>query len=442
MAGGIHPRTDVGAGPAGYVAGMARGGGGERGGPRVVLRRLRGLAGGVVEMLVPVGTGLFLAALVLDVHTPPIPAALELVGVLVGLGQGVALFWRRTHPRIVMAITAGGSLVVLDVAPDALFPYAAMFALWSLAAAEPPRISLPGLAATLAVTLPAWPTAAPGEIPFVLVVVVAVWALGEATRNRLAASEQRARRAVDAEHARLARELHDVIAHSVSVMVVQAAAADDIFDTDPARARGALHAIEASGRDAMAELRRLLAALGPAPESVVARPARPGSRPAAVDPGPAASERRPAPGLDRLDDLVGPVRALGLAVDLRHERVTAAPVPAGVGLSAYRIVQEALTNTVRHARARRVEVVVRADDTAVEVSVVDDGQGCTGVRGCTGRQGCTGVQGCADGPVNGGGRGIAGMRERAALLGGSLDAGPRPEGGFGVRAVLPLEATR
>jgi signal transduction histidine kinase len=155
----------------------------------------------------------------------------------------------------------------------------------------------------------------------------------------------------------------------------------------------------------MTELRRLLAALGPA------------------ETGP---ELRPAPGLDRLEGLVEPLRSLGVTVALRREEDAAVTVPAGVSLSAFRIVQEAVTNIVRHAGARRVEVLVRAGPAAVELSVVDDGRG----------------SGSRETLELGGGRGIAGMRERAAMLGGSLDAGPRPGGGFQVRARLPLAVPR
>jgi signal transduction histidine kinase len=233
---------------------------------------------------------------------------------------------------------------------------------------------------------------------------VVIWALGEAARNRRAAIDQAARRAAGEEQARIARELHDVIAHSVSVIVVQAAAADDVFEQRPDQARAALRSIEAAGRDALGELRRLLAAVGPSAE---------GGSP------------RPQPGLDRLGELVAPLRATGLEVTVRREDAAAGALPAGVDRCAYRIVQEALTNTLRHSGASRAEVTVRATPEALEVEVVDDGR-----RGAA-----------ATAAANGAGRGIAGMRERAAMLGGSLQAGPLPGGGFRVHARLPLEAS-
>jgi signal transduction histidine kinase len=176
---------------------------------------------------------------------------------------------------------------------------------------------------------------------------------------------------------------------------VQAAAADDVFDERPDQARAALRSIEHAGRDALGELRRLLGAVQPA------------------DPD------GPQPGLDRLDELAEPLRAGGLDVVVRREGEPA-PLPAGVDLSAYRIVQEALTNTLRHARATSAEVTVTYEDDAVEVDVRDDGR--------------------AAGDGQGSGRGLVGMRERAALVGGTLEAGPQPGGGYRVHARLPLEA--
>ena len=192
------------------------------------------------------------------------------------------------------------------------------------------------------------------------------------------------------------------MAHSVSVIVVQAAAADDVFAERPDQARAALHSIEDAGRAALADLRRLLVA---------------------VRPGEDGEPAQPQPGLDRLAERADPLRAAGLQVAVRHEGTEATgPMPAGVDLSAYRIVQEALTNTLRHAGASRAEITVRAPGGILELDVVDDGRGA-GARG----------SGSA-------GRGIAGMRERAAMLGGTLDAGPLPESGFRVHARLPLEA--
>lgn len=236
------------------------------------------------------------------------------------------------------------------------------------------------------------------------------WWLGDASRRRrqieadLVARteeleverEENARRAVLDERVRIARELHDVVAHHVSVMGLQAGAARRAFGQDPDAARGALLNVEASGREAVRELHQLLGFLR-------------------EDEGGADA---PQPGLDGLPALVDQVEDAGLTVDLEVE--AGLDVPASVGLSVYRIVQESLTNSLRHGRAIRAKVEVRALDDAVSVTVDDDGAGAT---------------------VNGGpsgGHGLVGMRERAALHHGRFDAGPRSEGGWRVEAVLAV----
>jgi signal transduction histidine kinase len=304
------------------------------------------------------------------------------IGMVAGLAQGIALWWRRSRPEPVMVVALAGGVIVQVVADDGIFPFAALVALGSLTYRRPPRISVPAAVATLGVTALAYAGDARTEdVSFAMAFPVVVWAVAEALRNRREAIASAAARAAGEEQARLARELHDVIAHSLSVIVVQASAADDVFEARPDQARAALRSIEGAGREALGELRRLL-----------------------------AGEQ---PGLDRLAELAEPLRAAGLEVEI----VVDAGASPGVEGSAYRIVQEALTNTLRHARATRAEVTVRAAEGALELAVRDDGRG-----------------GAFD---DGAGRGIAGMRERAALLGGTLDVGPRPEGGFQVHARLP-----
>jgi signal transduction histidine kinase len=251
------------------------------------------------------------------------------------------------------------------------------------------------------------------------VVLVAAWAIGDNVRRRHAyltrvqereaameeEQQERARVAVAEERARIARELHDVISHNVSVMVLQAAAGADVFATHPERSREALGSIETAGREALAELRRLL--------SVVDAP---------VDEGPGLA---PPPGLSRLPELVERVRATGLDVSLTISGDGRA-LPAGVDFSAYRIVQEALTNTLKHGRASSARVELRFGEYVLEVEIVDDGTASGESNGDTGR-----------------GHGLIGMRERAAVFGGELQAGPRSQGGFAVRASIPLdEASR
>jgi signal transduction histidine kinase len=348
----------------------------------------------VGDFLIPWGVGILTALSVLDEQNPN--GWFEL-GLAVALGAvvGGALRWRRTRPGPVLAITLVGSTATLLLAPQSVLPLPGL----SYAAANPPRRSLPALAALVLVASLTFlfPEVAAGDTAFAIAACGAAWALGEAARNRRVAIDQEARRAVGEEQARIARELHDVIAHSVSVMVVQAAAADDVFDSQPEQARVALRSIESSGREAMGELRRLLAAVK------------------AGDP-----ESEPQPGLDRLDELVERIRSGGLEVLVRREGEPETLAP-GVGLSAYRIVQEALTNTLRHAHASSAEVLVRFDDGMLELVIEDDGLGAAADE--TGE----------------GGHGILGMHERAALIGGTLEAGPLPEGGFCVRAQLPLE---
>ena len=209
--------------------------------------------------------------------------------------------------------------------------------------------------------------------------------------------EERAREAVAEERARLARELHDVVGHSVSVMTVQASAVRRLLLPDQEKEREALEVVEKTGRQALAEMRRLVDVLR-----------RPEEAPALA----------PQPSLEHLDRLVAQVRESGLPVELRVEG-EAVPLPAGVDLTAYRLVQEGLTNALKHARADRAEVLVRWGDGEIELEVTDNGTG--------------------SGDGSGGGHGLVGMRERIAVYGGELDAAPRPEGGFRLRAKLPVE---
>ncbi len=229
----------------------------------------------------------------------------------------------------------------------------------------------------------------------------------EASLQRRAAELQRereenARRAVFDERVRIARELHDVIAHHVSVMGVQAGAARRVMSRQPDKAEEVLTAIEAGSRQAVVELQRMLGFL---------------RRDDEVD------ELAPQPGLDQLDELARRLRQAKLEVDVDVEGEPR-PLPRSLDVSAYRIVQEALTNTLKHGAASSAVVRVRYRAKVIEVDVVDDGHG--------------------DGhePAPGSGHGLIGMRERVTLHGGHLRAGPRPEGGFAVHAELPLNGRR
>jgi signal transduction histidine kinase len=211
--------------------------------------------------------------------------------------------------------------------------------------------------------------------------------------------DERARLAVELERTRIARELHDVIAHSVSVMVVQASAERKVLGKEHQQTRDVLEMIEHTGRQSLVELRRMLGVLRKADDPLL---------------------RAPQPGLPDLTSLLDQVREAGLRVAF-HVEGTAIPVPAGVGLSAYRIVQEALTNTLKHAGNAHAEVTLRYFGDHLDLVVVDDGSGS------------------ADGGRSNGGHGLVGMRERVAMLGGSLQAGPQERGGFAVTATLPLD---
>jgi signal transduction histidine kinase len=216
--------------------------------------------------------------------------------------------------------------------------------------------------------------------------------------------EEEARRAVARERSRIARELHDVVAHSVGLMTVQAGAAHLVFAKDPDAAASSLSSIERTGRLALGELRRLLGVLRTEDEG---------------------GELSPQPSLDRLNELVAEVEEAGIEIDVRVEG-DLKDLPTALGLSAYRILQEALTNVLRHAgRWARAEVVVRRTQHELVLEVADDGRGVASEASKVAR-----------------GHGLIGMRERVALFGGRMSTGPRRSGGFLVRAEIPLEHTQ
>jgi len=273
-------------------------------------------------------------------------------------------------------------------------------------------------AAALAVSLALQPS---GVVTFYTWVaselgVVVAWLAAENLRHRRARwselqaraerlereREEEARRAVTEERLRIARELHDVIAHSMSVIAVQSAVGHHVMDTQPLQAQQALAAIEATSRSALTEMRRLLGVLRQEGEPV--------------------GSLTPAPGLADLTSLVTQVQDAGLRVRIQVDGQRG-PVPPGVDLSAYRIIQEALTNVIKHAASSRAIVAIcyRADSVTVEIT--DDGP-APGVGAPLARPGSA--------------HGVIGMRERVAVFGGEFAAAPRPEGGFRVRACFPI----
>ncbi|MFI9562725.1 sensor histidine kinase [Streptomyces rishiriensis] len=324
------------------------------------------------------------------------------------LAQAGALRWQARAPVAVLAGTAAAGLAVWALLPAVTLTgalLAAQIALCVLSATRPRRVSVRALAAMCLPAPAAFWAGGPAGLAVYLLTVVLAWTAGQWRRAQQARTRAETRRAVVEERARIAREVHDVVAHTLSVMVVQAGAADDVFTRRPEQAREALRAIETSARSALGELRLLLRAFGP--------DAAEGGAPERWEAGPS---------LARLDELAGAVRATGMTVHLHREGVTDG-LPAAVDLAAYRIVQEALTNTLRHAAgADEVSVRVAVDGAWVRVTVADDGRAPQGSAAAAGA-----------------GRGLVGMKERARLVGGRLRAGPRPGGGFEVAAELPVE---
>ena len=234
------------------------------------------------------------------------------------------------------------------------------------------------------------------------------WAELQARAERLERErEEQARRAVTEERLRIARELHDVIAHSMSVIAVQSAVGNHVIDTQPAEARQALAAIEATSRSALTEMRRLLGVLR--------------------QEGEPRSSLTPAPGLADLTALVTQVQDAGLKVWINVEGQRVA-VPPGIDLSAYRIVQEALTNVIKHAGSSAANVTISYLPDSVTVDITDQGTDAPAAR--------------VPAPRTGAGHGIIGMRERVAVFGGEFAAGPGPGGGFRVRARFPIAEVR
>ncbi|MFJ3789599.1 sensor histidine kinase [Kitasatospora sp. NPDC090091] len=265
------------------------------------------------------------------------------------------------------------------------------------------------------------------NVVIALLALAAAGAAGLLSRERrdhaVALRSQEVAEAVTAERLRIARELHDMVAHSIGIVAIQAGVGRRVIDTQPAAAREALEAIEATSRETLAGLRRTLVALRQTDPDATGRsstgrsPADQSSRASTARQQPPA----PAPGLADLDRLVAATADAGVRVDV-HRSGEQRPLPPELDLSAYRIVQEALTNVVRHAAVGHCRVVVEYGDEELSVEVVDDGRGAPRVPGRSPEHGF----------------GLVGMRERVALLNGRLSVGPRPEGGFRVAARLPL----
>jgi signal transduction histidine kinase len=377
--------------------------------------------GAVVQPLLDVAVPVLLAVLsVVQLVTDQPPGDPTLTTVC-ALASVLPLAARRQAPVVVTAVVAAGivgQVLLADGAPATFASFVAtMICVYTLVREASPARMAAGLAVLLAAVSAVTVLQAqadpiePFEFVYPLVYFGAAGGLGALVRQRaqrLSAVEGRAAAletelgreaelAAAEERARIARELHDVVAHGLSLMVVQAEAAEEMLGRSPEAAVQPVRRVQETGREALGEMRRLLGVLR-------------------TTDGGAGSGTAPQPSLRRLPDLVREAADVGLRVEVVVEG-DPVDLPLGVELAAYRIVQEALTNTRRHARARTACVRLRYRPAELAIEVTDDGRGPAGGRP---------------------GHGLIGMRERAALYGGTLEAGPAPDGGFRVRAVLPL----
>ena len=352
----------------------------------------------------------------------------NLTAVPLMIALAVPVTFRRAYPvaSFAAAIAVGALQVLLNYQPSPT-DLAIVILLYTLAAYTPRRISVAGLAICLVGSAAGVARWMPGQMGLLSSVLVGsimfagpsliAWVFGDSMRYRRAyytSLEDRAARleaerdaqaqiAAAAERARIARELHDVVAHNVSVMVVQADGASYALLSDPDRARQALAAIAATGRQALAEMRRMLGVLRRDEDG--------------TEPG-----RAPLPGIGQLGELLEQTRAAGLAVSFTVEGVPQT-LPDGAALAAYRIVQESLTNTRKHGGPRATaQVTLRYLEDALLLRITDDGRGAAAAS-------------------DGAGHGLTGMRERVATYGGWVQAGPRPSGGYHVTARLPLASS-
>jgi len=331
---------------------------------------------------------------------------------IVLLAMTVAIAWVRTAPLAVLALEVLGVVLATN---DLQWPQgvAVLIAAYSAAFYSERQLAVAALLVAASAWL--WAFGSTVRIPSGLVpllLLVPVWLGGTAMRRRELRAEASAERAdrlerereaaLRAERTRIARELHDLVTHAVSVMVLQTGAAREIMPQDETRSRALLQSVESSGRSALEELRHMLGLLSD-------------------QDGDAPLE--PQPGVGEIPALIEQLRQAGLTVELRVEGQPR-PISGGVAVAAYRIVQEALTNVIKHAAGAPSEVILHWSDAALELEIIDQGPPLNGAA-----------------PDSSAGRGLTGMRERAVMYRGTLDAGPGPDRGYKVHARIPLEAT-
>jgi signal transduction histidine kinase len=334
------------------------------------------------------------------------PGQVTALGLLLNIGTIVPLLWRRRGPfEVMVAVGVAATLVSLYHRPGQNLQYGGLVAIYTVASLGRRRWQRLGVLVVIVVTFPPASLLLKhndlSEFMFTFLLPLAAFLLGSLERSHREHAETlreradqlereriaEAARAAAEERARVARDMHDILAHAVSLMVVQAEAGPVVVRSDPARAEQAFGAIADAGRDAMVQLRWMLGVLK-------------------ADEG----QRLPQPTLAQLPELVRGTAELEVTGKPR-------PVPPDTEVAVYRIVQEALTNTVKHAAARHVGVLLDWSFDQLHVTVTDDGRGKA--------------------PGTAGGHGLIGIRERAAACGGTAEAGPRPGGGFEVRARLP-----
>ena len=336
---------------------------------------------------------------------------------VLGCALLASAFLLRRRPLTALAVVLGGSVASMALQPSALqvvVVCAVGLEICYIAATRTRRVSLTGVAMVGVSLIPLLEVPSAGSPqgggnvePAMALATIIAWLIGHSIRQAQAQAELIRAQTAMAERLRIARELHDIVAHSIGIIAIQAGAGRRVFDARPNEARDALAAIEATSRETLSGLRRMVTGLRRADPEPGLRQAPPG----------------PAPGLAAIERLAASTLEAGVKVDVDWHG-SREPLPADIDLSAFRIIQEAVTNVVRHAGTGQCQVCIDRQDGQLSIEVTDSGRGGSGHGG----------------GVAGTGYGITGMRERAALLGGDFSADQRPGGGFRVAVRLPLPA--